>query len=96
MIYMKILKKGGRRKRNPCPMRLWLRQAIVSLSLDLLVSPLKKSSPIYLGPKKKSSLINLGPKNLLCNIINWVSRIEEQRRIMKKRTQNYYLCCLRV
>jgi hypothetical protein len=22
MIYMKILKKGGRRKRNPCPMRL--------------------------------------------------------------------------
>ena len=23
MIYMKILKKGGRRKRNPCPMRLW-------------------------------------------------------------------------
>jgi hypothetical protein len=25
MIYMKILKKGGgRRKRNPCPMRLWL------------------------------------------------------------------------
>jgi hypothetical protein len=31
MIYMKILKKGrvvekgGRRKRNPCPMRLWIR-----------------------------------------------------------------------
>jgi hypothetical protein len=30
MIYMKILKKGGvvekrgRRKRNPCPMRLWI------------------------------------------------------------------------
>jgi hypothetical protein len=23
----------------------------------------------------------------------WVSRIEEQRRIMKKRTQNCYLCC---
>jgi hypothetical protein len=23
MIYMKILKKGGRRKRNPCPMHLW-------------------------------------------------------------------------
>jgi hypothetical protein len=24
MIYMKILKKGGG-KRNPCPMRLWLK-----------------------------------------------------------------------
>ena len=24
MIYVKILRKGGRRKRNPCPMRLWL------------------------------------------------------------------------
>jgi hypothetical protein len=24
MIYMKILKKWGRRKRNPCPMRLWV------------------------------------------------------------------------
>ena len=28
---------------------------------------------------------------VLCNRINWVSRIEEQRKIMKKRTQNYYL-----
>jgi hypothetical protein len=34
MIYMKILKKGGgvvekrgRRKRNPCPIRLWLSTA---------------------------------------------------------------------
>jgi hypothetical protein len=36
MIYMKILKKGGvvekrgRRKRNPCPMRLWLDLLVVS------------------------------------------------------------------
>jgi hypothetical protein len=33
---------------------------------------LEKSSPIYLGRK-----------NLLCNRINWVSRIEEQRKIIK-------------
>ena len=52
-------------------------------SLDLLVSPLKKVVPIYLGPKKKSSPIYLGPKNLLCNKINWASRIEEQREIIK-------------
>ena len=43
----------------------------------------KKSSPIYLGPKKKSSPIYVGPKNLLSNRINWVSRIEEQRKIIK-------------
>ena len=43
----------------------------------------KKSSPIYLGPIKKSSLIYLGPKNLLCNRITWVSRIEEQRKLIK-------------
>ena len=36
MIYMKILKKGGvvekrgRRKRNPCPMRLW------TISVDVI------------------------------------------------------------
>jgi hypothetical protein len=30
-ISMKKKYSGGRRKRNPCPMRLWLRQAIVSL-----------------------------------------------------------------
>ena len=41
------------------------------------------SSPIYLGPKKKSSPIYLGPQILLCNIINWVSRIEEQRKTIK-------------
>ena len=56
---------------------------------DLLVSPikndrpLKKLSPIYLGPKNKSSSIYLGPRNLLCNRINWVSRIEEQSKIIK-------------
>jgi hypothetical protein len=33
MIYMKILKKGGRRKRNPCPMRLWF--LLFPLSQDL-------------------------------------------------------------
>ena len=36
-----------------------------------------------IGPKKKSSPIYLGPKNLLCNRINWVSRIEERRLIIK-------------
>ena len=29
-----------------------------------------------------SSPIYLGLKNLLCNRINWVSRIEEQRKII--------------
>jgi hypothetical protein len=33
--------------------------------------------------KKKSSPIYLGPKNLLCNRINWVSRIEEERKTIK-------------
>ena len=33
MIYMKILKKGGRRKRNPCPMRLWWIVAKISIIL---------------------------------------------------------------
>ena len=55
-----------------------------------IVSPLKndrplkkKSSLIYLGPKNKSSPIYLGPTNLLCNGINWISRNEEQRKIIK-------------
>ena len=59
-------------------------------SLDLLVSALKndrlykKCRPRYISaPKKRSSSIYLGPKNLLCNRINWVSRIEEQRRKIK-------------
>ena len=42
-------------------------------SLDLLVSPLKKSRPRYISAQK----------NLLCNRINWVSRIEEQRKKIK-------------
>ena len=29
------------------------------------------------------SPIYLGPTNLFCNTINWVSRIEEQRKIIK-------------
>jgi len=43
-------------------------------SLDLLVSTLKKSRPRYISAQKI---------NLLCNRINWVSRIEEQRKIIK-------------
>jgi hypothetical protein len=42
-------------------------------------SALKISRPRYISAhKKKSSTIYRGPKNLLCNRINWVSRIEEQ------------------
>jgi len=44
---------------------------------------LKSSHKRTIGPKKKSSPIYLGPKNLICNRINWVSRIEEKRRIIK-------------
>ena len=47
-------------------------------------SALKQSRPRYISDtKKKSSPIYLGPKNLLCNRINWVSRIEEQRKRIK-------------
>ena len=42
-------------------------------SLDLFVSPLKKSRPRYISALK----------NLLCNKINWVSQIEEQKKIIK-------------
>ena len=38
--------------------------------------------------KKKSSPIYLDPKNLLCNRINWVSRIEEQRIIKNNEEKN--------
>ena len=44
---------------------------------------LKSSHKRTIGPKKKLSPIYLGPKNLLCTRINWLSRIEEQRRIIK-------------
>jgi hypothetical protein len=56
-------------------------------SLNLLVSALNKSRPRYISapppPKKKSSPIYLDPKNLLCNRINWVGRIKEQRKLIK-------------
>jgi hypothetical protein len=45
MIYMKILKKGGggvekrgRRKRNPCPMRLWVRHVAPHEHIILILS----------------------------------------------------------
>jgi len=44
---------------------------------------LKSSHKRMISPKKKSSPIYLSPKNLLCLTINWASRIEEQRRIIK-------------
>ena len=47
-------------------------------SLDLLLSPLKNDRP-----KKKVVPDISRPKNLLCNRINRVSRIEEQRKIIK-------------
>ena len=59
------------------------RSALKKKSSPIYLGPKKKSSPIYLGPKKKSSPIYVGPKNLLSNRINWVSRIEEQRKIIK-------------
>jgi hypothetical protein len=37
------------------------------------ISPLKKSRPRYIS----------APKNLICNRINWVNRIEEQRKLIK-------------
>ena len=42
-------------------------------SLDLFVSPLKNDRPRYISALR----------NLFCNRINWVSQIEEQRKIIK-------------
>ena len=56
---------------------------ILKSSHKRTIGPTKKSSPIYLRPNKRSSPIYLGPKKLLCNRINGVSWIEEQRRILK-------------
>ena len=82
-----------KRNRKETVQLLYMKRLIYSKnlqSLDLLVSALKndrlykKCRPRYISaPKKRSSSIYLGPKNLLCNRINWVSRIEEQRRIIK-------------
>ena len=39
--------------------------------------------PSCFAPKERSAPKYLGPNNLLCHRINWVSRIEEQRKIIK-------------
>ena len=62
--------------------------------LDLLVSPLKNDQPLKKEKKKMSSPIYLCQKKILCNRINWASRIEEQRKIIKnneEKNPNYYL-----
>ena len=62
MINMKILKKkGGRRKRNPCPMRLWEKQQIQIYTSSLCFDPignrahdillLKRRYLIYCAPR---------------------------------------------
>ena len=57
---------------------------------------LKSSHKRTIGPNKKSSPIYHGPKNLLCLTINWVGRIEEQRRLIKnnEETNPKLLCVL--
>ena len=61
-------------------------------------SALRKSRPRYISAlKKKSSPIYIDPKNLLCNKINWVSRIEEQRKIIRNnKEKNPQLLCIHV
>jgi hypothetical protein len=43
-------------------------------------SALKKSRPRYISALKKVVPDISRPKNHLCNRINWVNRIEEQRK----------------
>jgi len=44
---------------------------------------------------KSSHKRTIGPEKSRPRYIS-AQKIEEQRRIMKKRTHNYYLCCLNV